>query len=228
MNATSRRLLCLRWALLAGGLLFSGLLLADDAAPSKTPPEGPWVWSGDAAGLHQLSICQLDDLYRRATVHAPPHGWFPGEVIVFTNMPAPRLVKKLADTYWVGKHIEPNGYFINQWKRRKALDSCLHIGPSYVDGRPSIVFEYPRGTPLFGPMRDEYREIAPGLFLGRMYRRRPCVRFLGYNYLQLSPSGCCCASGQLHHEGASVPAQPAVTAPPPGLDEKTIPPASPK
>src|SRR5262249_29965830 len=103
---------------------------------------------------------------------------------------------KLADRYWEGKHIAPDGSFTNQWKRRKALSSCITVGPSYLDCRPAIIFEYPWYTPLFGPMRDEYREIAPGLFLGRMYRRRPCVRFLGYSCLQLSTSGCC-ASGQL-------------------------------
>jgi hypothetical protein len=207
MTAASRRpLYPLRWALLAAGLLFTGLLPAGDA----TRPS-PYPWAGDAAGLHHLSLCQLDDLYRRATVHATPHGWFPGQVIAFTNMPAPRLAKRLSDNYWVGKHIEPDGYFINQWKFGKALDSHLRVGPSYVDCQPAIVFEYPRFTPLFGPMRDEYREIAPGLFLGRMYRRVPCVRFLGYNYLQLSPSGCC-VSCQLPQGSAVLPAQ--VTGPP--------------
>jgi hypothetical protein len=225
MKAASRWLLCLKCALLAGGLLFSGLLLAGEGT-IQTPAAGPWVWSGDAAGLHCLSLCELDDLYRRATVHGAPHGWLPGEVIVFTNMPAPKLVKRLADTFWVGKHIEPDGYFINQWKNRQALDSYIRIGPSYVDGCPSIVFEYPRCTPLFGPMRDEYREIAPGLFLGRMYRRVPCVRFLGYNYLQLSPSGCC-ASNQPPIEGVAPPAPPAGAGGSPAIDQKKVIPAKP-
>ncbi len=194
MNATFRGGLCLRGALLAAGLLACGQLQGGDAppaAPAQPPQPSPWVWQGDAAGLHQLSLCQLDDLYRRASIQAVPQGFLPGQVIAFTNMPAPRLAKALSDRYWVGKHIEPDGYFINQWKRRRALDSYIAVGPSYVDGRPSIVFEYPRFTPLFGPMRDEYREIAPGLFLGRMYRRVPYVRFYGFNYLQLSSSGGC-------------------------------------
>jgi hypothetical protein len=226
MNVTSRLLLCLKGALLAGGLLVSGLLLADVGPPPETSV-GPWVWSGDAAGLHGLSLDELDDLYRRATVNAPPCGWLPGEVIVFTNMPAPKLVKKLADEFWVGKHIEPDGYFINQWKNRQALDSYIRIGPSYVDGCPSIIFEYPRFTPLFGPMRDEYREIAPGLFLGRMYRRRPCIRFLGYNYLQLSPSGC--ASEPLLDDGVMPPTPPTGASLSPGLEEtKSLLPANSK
>jgi hypothetical protein len=164
-------------------------LLAQERPVTVAAPA--WAWSGDAAGLHSLSLCELDALYRRGTGTTPPAGWLPGQVITFTNMPAPRLSKSLSDRYWVGKHIEPDGTFTNQWKRVKALSSQLVVGPSYVDGEPAIIFEYPRLTPLFGPMRDEYREIAPGLFLGRMYRRKPKVRFLGYNYLQLSASGGC-------------------------------------
>lgn len=118
-----------------------------------------------------------------------PSGWLPGQVIGFTNMAAPNTAKRLADTYWRGKHIEPNGQFINQWKNRQALASQIVLGPSYTDGQTSIVFEYPRLTPLFGPMRDEYREIAPGLFLGKMYRRVPNVKFLGFNYLRMSDAG---------------------------------------
>jgi uncharacterized protein (TIGR03000 family) len=38
-----------------------------------------------------------------------------------------------------------------------------------------------------------------------MYRRRPCIRFLGYNYLQLSPSGSC-ASEPLLDNGVMPPA----------------------
>jgi hypothetical protein len=164
-------------------------LSAGDGPPASPQP-APWVWTGDAAGLHRLSSAELDDLYARATVTNVPVGWYPGQVIRFTNMPAPNVAKRLADRHWVGKHIEPDGYFINQWKRGQALDSHIAVGPSYTDGKPCIVFEYPPKTPLFGPMRDEYREIAPGLYLGRMYRRSNC-KFLGYNFLQASPCGCC-------------------------------------
>jgi hypothetical protein len=195
MRANPRRL-WLTWIVLASGLL-PGWVLADDQPAEQI---SPWAWTGDAAGLHRLSLCELDQLYRRATVQAPPQGWLPGEVIAFTNMPLPDLAKRLSDRFWVGKHIEPDGYFINQWRRRRALDSCLRIGPSYVDGKPALVFEYPWYTPLFGPMRDEYREIAPGLFLGRMYRRRPCVRFLGFNYLQQQACGSPASAPLVHDE----------------------------
>jgi hypothetical protein len=198
MITTSARQQARSWALLACVALGSSSLFAGGKQPAAP---SPWPWQGDAAGLHQLNLCQLDDLYRRASISGSPTGFLHGEVIQFTNMPAPRLAKRLSDTFWVGKHIREDGYFINQWRRRQALSSHVTLGPSYVDGGPSLVFEYPRFTPLFGPMRDEYREVAPGLYLGRMYRRRPFVRFLGFNYLQLGPSGCCASGVLLTTEG---------------------------
>jgi hypothetical protein len=202
-------------------LLVAGLLACAPAPAGDGPPEsGPSVWSGDPAGLHELSVCELDDLFRRSTIHEIPHGWLPGEVIVFTNMPATKLAKRVANNHWKGKHIEPDGSFINQFKTRQALTSCLTVGPSYLDGQPCIICEYPRWTPLFGPMRDEYREIAPGLFLGRQYRRVPHVRFLGYNYLRLSDCDDC-ESGVLPQE--VIPAPQVDTVPPKGLSGVTTP-----
>jgi hypothetical protein len=43
--------------------------------------------------------------------------------------------------------------------------------------------EYAPGTPILGNVRDEIREIAPGLYLGRLYERCP-PRFLGYFALE--------------------------------------------
>jgi hypothetical protein len=169
-------------------VLAAGLLACGPARAGDGPPP-PLAWSGDPAGLRLLGVCELDDLFRRSTVHEVPHGRMPGEVLVFTNVPAADWLKRVANDHWKGKIVEPDGSFTNQWKTRQALASCLRVGPSLLDGGPCIICEYPRWTPLFGPMRDEYREVAPGVFLGRQYRRVPRVRFLGYNFLRLSGCG---------------------------------------
>lgn len=188
MSAMSRRS-CWKWLILVFGLL-PAIVLVNGLAAEDVPPEPVFPWHGCPAELHCLNLCQLDQLYCQATVRCKPYGWFSGRVILFTNnMPFPQFTKRLADRHWRGKHIECDGYFINEWQRMTALDSCIRIGPSYVDCKPTLIFEYPRLTPLFGPMRDEYREIAPGVWLGRMYRRRGQV-FLGYNYLVLDRCGC--------------------------------------
>lgn len=189
MNATPVRSFAVKWAfLIAGFVACSTFAVSDDSPP--VPPKGPWVWSGDPAGLQSLSFCQLDDLFRRASIHEVPVGRFRGQIIGFTHVPVPNLAKKIADRVWVGKQVEPNGNFINQWKHRNGRTSQVAVGPSFTDGKPAILFEYPRLTPVFGATRDECREIAQGLYLVKMYRRVPYVRFLGFSYLRLNESGC--------------------------------------
>jgi hypothetical protein len=173
-------------ALLAVGLL----ACAQSPAADGPPASGPWVWSGDADGLHCLSECELHDLFRRATIHQMPCGFFPGKVIYFTNTPANKLIKRLSDNHWFGKIFEEDGAFTNQFKHVVALHSCLKVEGSFQDGQPCYVCEYPRLTPMFGPMRDEYREVAPGIFLGAMYRHSPKCKFLGYNVLRACDSAC--------------------------------------
>jgi hypothetical protein len=163
-------------------------MLATPAPPKEPAPVMPVdpTPPGNLPNLHCMNLAQLDQLFLQGCVNGIPHGWLPGQVITFTNMPCPCLARWLADHYWQGKHVAPSGCFINQWRHGiKALHSCATIGPSLYDGKPALIFQYPWCTPLFGPMRDEYREVAPGVFLGRMYRHHPFVRFLGYNSMQL-------------------------------------------
>ena len=60
---------------------------------------------------------------------------------------------------------------MNRWVLGvKAIGSRSEVGPSWIDGRPATVFDYPPDTPVLGNTRDELREVAPGLFLGLTYR----------------------------------------------------------
>ena len=67
----------------------------------------------------------------------------------------------------------------------QALRGKAELGVSGYDGKPCLVFQYPPDTPLFGNMYDELREVAPGLYLARLYERCPCPRFRGYFAIQV-------------------------------------------
>ena len=84
-------------------------------------------------------------------------------------MPSCLASAKMSNLAWKGKYFEPDGEITNQWIGFKAITGQTVIGASVYDGRPSIVIEYPPGTAVFGNARDEIREIAPGLYLGRFY-----------------------------------------------------------
>jgi hypothetical protein len=98
----------------------------------------------------------------------------------------PRLQARFASSIWKGKHIEPDGEFVNQFPGFKALKGKAEMGVSTHDGKPCILMSYPPDTPLFGNSWDELREVAPGLYLARLYERCPCPRFRGYFAIQVS------------------------------------------
>jgi hypothetical protein len=47
----------------------------------------------------------------------------------------------------------------------------VYQGPSWLDGRPSLVLDYSQTSRIYAHNRDEIRQVGPGLFLGLMYDR---------------------------------------------------------
>ena len=137
--------------------------------------------------LKKLSECELTRLFEEAKPGEIPSGYARGQVLLMTEAKLPKLRARLASSAWKGKHFEADGEFINQWPGFKALRGKAELGVSLHDGKPCLVLEYPPQTPLFGNTRDELREIAPGLYLARLYERCPCPRFRGYFAIQV----CC-------------------------------------
>ena len=71
----------------------------------------------------------------------------------------------------------------------KKLTFALRSGVSWHDGNPCLVLDYPSDTPIFGNTRDEIREVAPGLFLARLYETCPRPHFRGYFAIEVQ--SCC-------------------------------------
>ena len=144
------------------------------------------------AQLKQFCPAELEALYAQAQAGTPPVGRLRGYVLVMTGKPCPKLAARTANLAWKGKVFEPDGCFVNQWLLGfRALGSQAILGPSAWDDQPALVMEYAPGTPIFGNIRDEIREVAPGLYLGRLYERCPCPRFLGFFALQSVVRDCC-------------------------------------
>ncbi len=164
---------------------------ATAAEPIPIPGAMPGEFDGGAhcittlKQLQRLNARQLEQLFAQAEAAPFPVGYVRGQILILDG-PLPRVGAWASGLVWKGKHFDTNGCFINQWLGFRALHSSAAYGPSWYDGRPSLVLEYPPSTPLFANMRDEVREVAPGLFLSRVYRRSPC-KFRGYIGLQLEP-----------------------------------------
>jgi hypothetical protein len=150
-------------------------------------PVGPRAAPTTLKQLQHLREHELERLFANAEAAPPLVGYVRGQVLVLEGFRFPKAGAKLAGVVWKGKHFDEEGRFINQFCGFKALDSRAVYGPSWFDGGPCLVLEYPPGTPLFGNMRDEVRQVGPGLFLIRAYSRSPHPQFRGYIGLQCEP-----------------------------------------
>lgn len=141
-----------------------------------------------ARDLKHLCPAELDELFSKGCVPTCPVGRAKGTVLVVCDAHCPKLRAKMAGTMWKGKDFCEDGSFTNRWPGFSAGGSHTDIQPSWYDGKPCMALEYAPSAAVFANTRDELREIAPGLYLGRFYERCPCQRHRGYFVLEMK--GC--------------------------------------
>jgi hypothetical protein len=134
--------------------------------------------------FRRMSLCELDEAFARGTACEVPVGVTRGHVVHAAEAKHPRLAAALQNAFWKGKVFFEGGEFINRFCGFRADRSHAEIGPSWFDGRPCVVLEYPPSALVFANSRDEIREVGPGLYLARFYDRCPCPRLKGYFVLE--------------------------------------------
>jgi hypothetical protein len=161
--------------------------------------DGPSARSADAAGpacsLEQLAACpwpELERLYRQAAPGAIPNGFARGRVVYPACEPFGGAKAQAASLVWRGKHFcTTDGTLINQWLGVRAIRARVGYGPSWLDGRPAIILDYACTSRRWADVRDEMREVGPGVYLGAMYLRRcPEPRLKLFFILEAEPSEC--------------------------------------
>lgn len=140
--------------------------------------------------LRRMSPAELDAVFATGKTGAAPCGVTRGWVIHECEAKLPRVRAGMSNLIWKGKVFHEDGAFVNRWCGVRAVWAKVTLGISWYDGQPCFVVDYPPDAPLFGNDRDELREVAPGLFLGRAYGRCPCVRLKRYFVLQLEARRC--------------------------------------
>ena len=135
-----------------------------------------------SAALLASSPDELDARFAAAPAGPIPDGVGQGTAIV---KPGTRLARPLAAwmrTGWQGKtfdaaagrlenRITPFGVH--------AIAAAVREDASWVDGRPCIVLDYSDTSRTARWIRDEIREVEPGVYLGVVFlgRRRLPIRF---------------------------------------------------
>ena len=136
-----------------------------------------------AEELPSLRSSELDELFATAEAGSLPVGKGSGQALMATGTIASRplvaIVRLLA---WKGKEFDSQGRSLRNLVSPfgvRAITADVYIGASRLDGRPCIVLDYSKTSRIAGWVRDEIREIAPGLYVGMVYvrSRRVPVRF---------------------------------------------------
>lgn len=114
--------------------------------------------------LSRMSWCELEQLYAQLPPGQMPSGFLPGKSIYCS-----RLRSCSVNLAWKGKHFCA-GTMVNQWACHKAVDARVYLDKSWCDGKPAIVLDYRGRCGMWSDVRDEIREVCPGVYLGMMYR----------------------------------------------------------
>jgi hypothetical protein len=126
-----------------------------------------------APDLLDMSQEELDELFRQAEPGPIPVGEGDGTVIFAPDTPVAETAAKLANLIaWKGKVFDPvKGELRNEVGPfgDLAIRAKVYLDESWFDGKPAIILDYSKTSLVAKWIRDEIREIAPGLYLGIVY-----------------------------------------------------------
>jgi hypothetical protein len=123
--------------------------------------------------LLKMSQAQLDELFTTSPPGAIPDGEAKGTAIIAPGTTYTDEIAEFINHFaWQGKNFDakkgalrnrilPFGF--------NAIIAKVYKGPSWLDGKECIVLDYSETSLLAHWIRDEIREIAPGLYLGKVY-----------------------------------------------------------
>ncbi|MEA2131287.1 MAG: hypothetical protein QOJ85_4178 [Solirubrobacteraceae bacterium] len=148
-------------------------------ATTKRPAAKPTARASskriDAAKLLKMNQRQLDELFSSSPAGATPEGVADGTVIAFSGTPAAKVLAPLLGLAWRGKVFYPHKHdLLNRILpiSLRAVRAKVYRDTSLFDGKEAIILDYGKTSLLAHSVRDEIREVAPGLYLGIVYIRR--------------------------------------------------------
>jgi hypothetical protein len=142
---------------------------------------GPPSLIGDTTG-------ELGELFHAGAVDAIPNGHGKGTVLIGTGGPLARLAAALSYALlWRGKVVNARqGRLKNILTPLgiQAIEATVYKQDSWYDGETCIVLDYSKTSLLARMIRDEIREIAPGVFLGLVFWGRRHVLDFALDFRQ--------------------------------------------
>src|SRR5690349_17341155 len=144
------------------------------AVPAPIPVVAGPAFAPMGYGAEQLlhmTEAELVQVYKCGVPAMPPCGYTPGTMIVCpgsaVTVPTARVMRATA---WQGKMFPGDGTMVNKMFGLPAIKAPITSGESFIDGRPSVIFDYQDTSFVWRKYRDEVREVSPGVYLGIMHR----------------------------------------------------------
>jgi hypothetical protein len=127
----------------------------------------------NAEQLMKKSQQELDDLFTQSASGAIPDGEGKGTAIIAPGTPfLPEVAEMISHFGWQGKIFDrKQGILTNRITPfgLNAIVAAVYKDASWLDGKECIVLDYSKTSMLAHWIRDEIREIEPGLYLGKVY-----------------------------------------------------------
>jgi hypothetical protein len=140
-------------------------------ACGQTPVDYP-IQLTSLDSLAKMRESQLAYFYENSPVGEVPQGYVPGLAIFNPGSRTALFTGKvIRATAWQGKYFDEPGKMTNRVFGRRMIQADIVAGPSWLDGKPSIILDYAEASNIAKSYRDEIREISPGIYLGIMFRR---------------------------------------------------------
>jgi len=127
-----------------------------------------------AGDLVSMSQASLDEIYAKSPIGEIPVGETAGTAIVMPGSRFGKIVKTLIKLFiWQGKVFNPaQGDLLNKVSPfgLKSIRAQVYVGESWlVEGHQAIVIDYSKTSFVAQKIRDEIRQVAPGIYLGKVF-----------------------------------------------------------
>jgi hypothetical protein len=127
----------------------------------------------DVPQLLTMSQKELDELFTQSPPGDIPDGEAQGTAIVAPGTSYSSEIATLVNHFaWQGKTFDAKKGLL---KNRilpfgfNAIIARIYKAPSWLDGKECIVLDYSDTSLLARWIRDEIRQIGPGMYLGKVY-----------------------------------------------------------
>ena len=142
----------------------------------------------DVQGLLRMSNDELEELFRQSPAGEIRNGDADGAVLVApgtgVSFVAARIIRLVA---WQGKvfdrtkselrnKVGPFGF--------KLVRAKVYKEASWFDGKETIVLDYSKTSLVASRIRDEIREVSPGLYLGLVFWNRTKVALFSLKFAE--------------------------------------------